>query len=143
ERWHIAVQLTDARDGSLLWKAEFDEDSSRLYAVEGPIAQGLAEALRVNLGANEKQQFAKHYTENAEAHRLYIEGRHYWNKRDQEGCRKAIIRFQQATDIDPTYARAWTGLVDTYSFLGSAYFYLVTPRVDMDKWQAYASRPLS
>ncbi|PYS60192.1 MAG: hypothetical protein DMF74_19365 [Acidobacteria bacterium] len=142
ERWHIAVQLTEARDGSLLWKAEFDEDSSRLYAVEGPIAQGLAQALRVNLGANEKQQFAKHYTENAEAHRLYIEGRHYWNKRDQEGCRKAIMRFQQATDIDPTYALAWTGLADTYAFLGSAYFDPVPPREDMEKARAAAARAL-
>src|SRR5437588_828228 len=142
ERWHIPVQLTDTRDGSLLWKAEFDEDSSRLYAVEGPIAQGLAEALKVNLGANEKQQFAKHYTENAEAHRLYIEGRHYWNKRDQEGCRKAIIRFQQATDIDPTYALAWTGLADTYAFLGSAYFDPVPTREDMEKAKTAAARAL-
>ncbi len=142
ERWHLAVQLTDARDGSLLWKAEFDEDSSRLYAVEGPIAQGLAEALKVNLGANEKQQFAKHYTENAEAHRLYREGRHYWNKRDQEGCRKAIIRFQQATDIDPTYALAWAGLADTYSFLASAYFDPLPPREDMEKAKAAAAKAL-
>jgi tetratricopeptide (TPR) repeat protein len=40
---------------------------------------------------------------------------YHWNKRTEEGIRKALEYFQQAIEKDPTYALAYTGIADCYS----------------------------
>jgi serine/threonine protein kinase/Tfp pilus assembly protein PilF len=56
--------------------------------------------------------------EDGELYRLYLKGRYYWNKRTEDGLRKAIASFYQALDADPNYALAWAGLADAYHQLG-------------------------
>src|SRR5262249_6171787 len=40
-----------------------------------------------------------------------------WNKRTPEDFKRAVELFTAATDKDPTYALAWSGLADTYSMM--------------------------
>lgn len=42
------------------------------------------------------------------AHEDYIKGRFYWNKRTEEGAKRGIQYFQQAIDIEPNYAEAYS-----------------------------------
>ncbi|MFZ0707447.1 MAG: winged helix-turn-helix domain-containing protein [Candidatus Korobacteraceae bacterium] len=53
----------------------------------------------------------------AEAQRLYLEGRFYWDKRTPESLNKAVDLFTQAIVHDPNYAPAYTGLADCYNLL--------------------------
>jgi tetratricopeptide (TPR) repeat protein len=55
---------------------------------------------------------------NPEAHELYLKGRYFWNRRDQDGLNQAVGYFQQAIAKDPGYAVAYAGLADTYGLLG-------------------------
>ncbi len=142
ESIRVTMQLVSARDGSQLWAEQFDGTRSERFAIEDAISQRLAKTLRLSLSDEEQQSLAKHYTENQEAHRLYLKGRHFWNKRDAEGMRKAIECFWQAIDLDPTYALAYVGLADTYAFLGSAYFDALPPSEDMPKAKAAAVKAL-
>jgi DNA-binding SARP family transcriptional activator/Flp pilus assembly protein TadD len=52
------------------------------------------------------------------ARTLYIRGRYWWGRRGRENLFKAIGAFQQALDIDPTYAAAYSGMGDTYAQIG-------------------------
>src|SRR5882724_6574690 len=63
----------------------------------------------------------KRYTRKTEAYQLYLKGRYHWNKYVQTGFKKAIDYFQQAIEIDPTYALAYAGLADTYYRLSNIY----------------------
>jgi len=74
--------------------------------------------LRLQLTRTEKKRLTRRYTENAEAYRLYLKGRHYWNRWTEEGFYKAIEYFQQAVEKDPSYALAYTGVADSYVLLG-------------------------
>lgn len=56
---------------------------------------------------------------NPEAYELYLKGRYEWNKRTEEGLKKGLEYFQQAINLDPTYALAYSGLADSYSVLGN------------------------
>jgi tetratricopeptide (TPR) repeat protein len=47
-----------------------------------------------------------------------MKGRYFWNKRTEDGFRKAIEYFQRAIDKDPNYAEAYAGLADAYMLLG-------------------------
>jgi serine/threonine protein kinase/tetratricopeptide (TPR) repeat protein len=62
-------------------------------------------------------------TSDEEAHRLYVLGRYFFNRRHTEDFFKAIEYFHRATEKDPRYALAYAGLADCYGLLG-AYFKL-------------------
>jgi tetratricopeptide (TPR) repeat protein len=70
------------------------------------------------LTGSEKKQLTKRHTEDAEAYRLYLKGRHHWNRWTEEGFYKAIEYFQQAIGKDRSYALAYTGVADSYVLLG-------------------------
>ena len=51
------------------------------------------------------------------AHKLYLKGRFFWNKRTGNDLKKSIDYFNQAIAIDPKYALAYSGLAEAYVLL--------------------------
>ncbi len=114
----IGTELVDVATGSQLWGAQYDRKPGDIFAVQDEISNEISGKLRLQLTRAEKKRLTRHHTENAEAYRLYLKGRHYWNRWTEEGFYKAIEYFQQAADKDPGYALAYTGLADSYVLLG-------------------------
>jgi eukaryotic-like serine/threonine-protein kinase len=114
----IGTELVDVATGSLLWGAQYDRKPGDIFVVQDEISNEISEKLRLQLTRAEKKRLRKRHTENDEAYRLYLKGRHYWNKWTEEGFYKAIEQFQQAIAIDPGYALAYAGLADSYVLLG-------------------------
>ena len=52
------------------------------------------------------------------AYASYLQGLHHWNKRTPPGYIRSIPLFQQAIDIDLTYALPYAGLANTFILLG-------------------------
>jgi DNA-binding winged helix-turn-helix (wHTH) protein/tetratricopeptide (TPR) repeat protein len=52
---------------------------------------------------------------NPQALRDYILGRHYWSERTNPSVKLGLHYFQAALSIDPTFARAESGVADSYS----------------------------
>lgn len=48
----------------------------------------------------------------SEARRLYLEGRHHWNRRSKENLLKAEVALRKALDLDPTYVDAHLALAE-------------------------------
>jgi DNA-binding winged helix-turn-helix (wHTH) protein/TolB-like protein/Flp pilus assembly protein TadD len=118
DRIRVTLQLIRASDGASLWAGKFDEKYTDIFTVEDQISEQVVKALLPTLTGSEKQQLARHYTEDTEAYQSYIKGRYYWNKRDAEGLKKAIGYFEDAILKDPNYALAYAGLADSYATLG-------------------------
>jgi DNA-binding winged helix-turn-helix (wHTH) protein len=57
-------------------------------------------------------------TNNADAYRAYLQGRHEWNRRSKDSLRRGIEYFQRAAEIDRQFAAAYSGLADCYAALG-------------------------
>jgi serine/threonine protein kinase/tetratricopeptide (TPR) repeat protein len=114
----IGTELVDVATGSQLWGAQYDRESGDIFAVQDEISNEISQKLRLQLTRAEKKRLTRHYTEDAEAYRLYLKGRHHWNRWTEEGFYKAIEYFQQAVEKDPGYALAYTGLADSYVLLG-------------------------
>jgi Flp pilus assembly protein TadD len=49
-----------------------------------------------------------------EAYEAYLKGRYFWNRRNLDGLKKAIVFFQRAVDQNPRYALAYAGLAESY-----------------------------
>jgi tetratricopeptide (TPR) repeat protein len=58
---------------------------------------------------------ARRQTRNAEAHDLYLRGRHFWNQLTPATTKRASEYFARATALDPEYALSWSGLADAYA----------------------------
>jgi serine/threonine protein kinase/Tfp pilus assembly protein PilF len=114
----IGIELVDVATGSQLWGAQYTRKPGDIFAIQDEISNEISGKLRLQLTRTEKKRLTKHHTENAEAYRLYLQGRHYWNRWTEEGFYKAIEYFQQAVETDPRYALAYAGLADSYVLLG-------------------------
>jgi serine/threonine protein kinase/Tfp pilus assembly protein PilF len=114
----IGAELVDVGTGSQLWGGQYDRKPGDIFVVQDDISNEISEKLRLQLTRAEKKRLTKRHTEDAEAYRLYLKGRHHWNRWTEEGFYKAIDYFQQAVEIDSNYALAYSGLADSYVLLG-------------------------
>lgn len=114
----IGTELVDVATGSQIWGAQFDRKPGDIFVIQDEISNEISGKLRLQLTRAEKKRLVRRHTEDAEAYRLYLQGRHHWNRWTEEGFYKAIGYFQQAVEKDPTYALAYTGVAESYILLG-------------------------
>jgi serine/threonine protein kinase/tetratricopeptide (TPR) repeat protein len=115
----VQADLVNTSDGSELWGSHYERKMADLTQLQSDIARDVSKRLRVQLSDERQRRFGSAGTTNAEAYRLYLEGRQLWYGRTTEGLKKSIDLFQQAIAADPNYAMAYAGLGDTYNVIPS------------------------
>ena len=113
DRIRVSAKLLRTSDGKQLWAGQFDEKFTDIFVVQDSISERVAAALKIRLGGKAR----KHSTENVEAYQLYMTGRYHLDKLTPPDIRKSIPYFQQAIDIDPGYALAYTRLAQAFGVL--------------------------
>ena len=113
----ISAELVDAREDRQLWGEQYNRKVADLLAVQDDISREISEKLRLRLTGEEQKRLVKRATKNTEAYQLYLRGRFYWNRRTEEGAKKAIEYFNQAIEKDVGYAQGYAGLADGYIIL--------------------------
>jgi serine/threonine-protein kinase len=136
----VSAELIDVSDNTHLWGEQYNRKSADILIVQDEIAREISDKLKLRLGDKDSERFAKRSTNNTEAYQQYLKGRYHWNKRSAEGLRKAIEYFQQAVDLDPNYAVAYSGLADAYSVLGVFDYSIMPPRDAFPKAKAAAQK---
>jgi TolB-like protein/Tfp pilus assembly protein PilF len=126
-RLRIGVQLTNTRDGYELWSEQYDRELEDVFAIQDEITLAIVAQLKVTLLGDDKAALVKRHTANPEAFNTYWKGRFFWNKRTEDGYRKALSYFEQAIEQDPSYALAYVGVADCYDLMGW-YDYLAPER---------------
>jgi eukaryotic-like serine/threonine-protein kinase len=116
----IGTELMDVTKLSQLWGAQYNRKMADIFVLQEEIAREITEKLRLQLTGEEKKRLTRRGTGNKEAYQLYLKGRYWWNKRTEDGFKKAIDFFQRAIENDPAYAPAYAGLADCYVLLGAA-----------------------
>jgi DNA-binding winged helix-turn-helix (wHTH) protein/tetratricopeptide (TPR) repeat protein len=142
DRLRVTVQLVNVDNGATAWAEKFDGTLDDVFGVEDAIAERVASALADRLSAADRSRLSKRHTGSPEAHRWYLMGRYYWNRRTEESLRQAIDCFTRALASDPGYALAYAGLADAYTLLGSYSYGAVHPRDVTPLARAAAARAL-
>ena len=114
ERIRVTARLVRVADGRHLWSSQFDEKFTDIFALQDAICERVARELALNLRGEKRERLTKHYTVNADAYQLYLKGRYYWYKSTPQDSLKARESFEQAIDLDPSFALAFCGLADYY-----------------------------
>ena len=137
----IRTELIDAAHDAHLWSEQYNRNLSDLLVMQDDISREISVKLRLRLTGEGQERLIKRHTESAAAYQLYLKGRYFWNKRNEEGVRKGIEYLQQAIDTDPLYALAYSGLADCYIVLGAP-LNAVPPKEAFSKANAAALKAL-
>jgi len=113
----IKTELIKVSDGSQIWGEEYNSSVTDILSVQDEVSRKISESLRVRLSGEDEERLARRYSKDAEAYQLYLKGRYFWNKRNEEGFRNGIEFFKRAEEKDPTFALAFSGLADSYALL--------------------------
>jgi TolB-like protein/DNA-binding winged helix-turn-helix (wHTH) protein len=139
----ISAELIQLKDHTHIWSREYDRKLSNLLTLQSEIAQEIAgEILRTLNNKNSKEAVRQIpiTPEAYEAYDLYLKGLYFWNKRSPEGFEKAVDYFQKAVNKDPSNARAYVGLADSYALIGG---YTGVPPVNfVEKARAASQRAI-
>lgn len=115
EHWRIICKLIRAHDQSQIWSASYDSQPQSMLAFQRELSATIAEQIRVRLSPERLSVWAQRQTTDAEAYDLYLRGRFFWNQLTPPTNRRAIEYYGRATERDPEYALAWSGLADAYA----------------------------
>lgn len=114
----VTVQMVDAVTEGHLWAQNFDRQMDDIFGIQTDIARHVAKSLKVKLLQPEVKRMESRTPVNATAYAAYLKGRTLLVSRTEEDIKAAKEIFESAIKIDPTYAPAYSGLADAYSFLG-------------------------
>ena len=122
----IAARLTQANTGEEIWSENYTRELKDVFAVQTELAATIVEQLKGQLTNGvagpvmkaeiqaQVQAAEKGGTKNVEAHQHYLQGRFYLNRYSEKAVSDALIEFQRAVKLDPSFALAWAGVADTH-----------------------------
>jgi len=101
EQLSISAELMDIRSKTHLWGEKYSRTFSDIFAIEGEIAQQIAEKLQIHLMPEEKKRLGKPSAQSTRAYELCLRSRHHRNLFTQKGFGRAIEYLEQALVEDP------------------------------------------
>lgn len=111
----VTVRLVTISNGKTIWSGEFEKIVQDELRLQDEIALKVADALAINLDPTERRSLTKRYTDNREAYEAYLRGRFFFDKRESDDYKKAIVEYERAIELDQNYALAYSGLGDVYA----------------------------
>jgi TolB-like protein/DNA-binding winged helix-turn-helix (wHTH) protein/Flp pilus assembly protein TadD len=142
DRVRITAQLIEASTDRHLWSQSYEGELRDALALQSSVASAVADEIRITLSSHEQAALKNIQVVNPEAYESYLKGRYFWNKRTASGLTTALAYFNQSIVQDPTFARAYSGLADTYSLLGDWQFAVMSSKEALPKAKAAAVHAL-
>jgi TolB-like protein/DNA-binding winged helix-turn-helix (wHTH) protein/Tfp pilus assembly protein PilF len=140
DKLRITAQLIDARTDRHLWAEDYNRDLRDVVAVQDEVARRIAQEISTTLTPEERAQLTSQRPVNPEAYEAYLRGRYFWNKRTEEGMKKAIGYFEQSMGKEPNSPLAYDGLADCWLSLG--WYGYLSPKEAFPRAKAAAMRAL-
>jgi tetratricopeptide (TPR) repeat protein len=142
EEIRVTAQLYDVRQQRSLWTGKFDEKKSNIFSVQDAISEQIAKELAGKIQTDAPVLTEGKYTKNIEAHQAYSMGLFHWNKRSDDGLKKAVSDFQTAIEKDPEFVLAHAYLADTYTLIAYYRFDFMSAEEAREKAKTAAEKAL-
>lgn len=114
-RIRVTSKLVRASDQVQIWSATYDSEPKSMLAFQRELSTTIAQQIRLRLSPERLNALARRQAHNPEAYDAYLQGRYYWNLFTPATTRKAVECYARATQLDPNYALAWSGLADAFA----------------------------
>ena len=106
----LSMQLVDVEDGRLLWTQTYHQRLALLAESQKEWARALVGAVTEKT-RNPSSRKARNPA-NEQARVYYTQARELWSKYTDQTLEQSLKLFRQATQADPAFAPAWSGLAD-------------------------------
>jgi adenylate cyclase len=128
-RLRVTAQLVNVADGCHLWSASYDREWENIFAIQDEISQKVVHALEVELSERERGILGRPPAHSIEAYEFYLRARQFFYKSKRKSIQCALEMLARAAGKDPTYAQAWAGMADCYSYL---YMYFDNDQLNLE-----------
>jgi TolB-like protein/class 3 adenylate cyclase len=105
-RVRITGQLIDASTGAHLWADRFDGELADVFDLQDHITSNVVGALAPKLERAEIERAKRKSTDSLDAYDCYLRGMADFHLFTKAGHDDALMYFQRATEIDPSFASA-------------------------------------
>jgi adenylate cyclase len=102
----VAVQLTDATQGTVLWSDQHDGRAAQVFEIQDRIVRRVVASLQVRVTQLEEERALSAPVESLEAYDLVLRARALIRKRDRAANREARTLLARARTLAPDYAEA-------------------------------------
>ncbi|MFO7527007.1 MAG: protein kinase [Ignavibacteriaceae bacterium] len=104
----VNARLVDSETGENLWAETYDRQYKDIFEIQSDLAQKIANALQIKLGAEEIVSLQTEPTENMLAWDYFRKGKYFWEvSYNFEGNIKSAEMFTKACSLDTSFTLAW------------------------------------
>jgi TolB-like protein/Tfp pilus assembly protein PilF len=137
DRVRITARLVETAGETHLWSDAYDRDLTDCLAVQTDVAARIARSLAMELTPSVEPKAPC----DSGAYQTYLKGRYYWNKPFDDGLKEAIVYYQRALDVSPSFGAAHAALARAH--ICRAEFYHGLPRQALKEAEASALQALA
>ena len=113
----ITATLVRTSDGEQEWSKAYDGTLADVFDLQESCARDIAVELKVALVAGSGNRLVAKASDSPQAYALFVEAQTLVNRRVGDSLPRAIALLQQATALDPNFARAWSKQAVAYAVL--------------------------
>jgi serine/threonine-protein kinase len=134
KRLRVTARLVNTTDGFTVWSDMYERDATDVFKVQDEISNAIVAAISPELTGTPSSATTTpaptpagtavasappvgRGTSDLQAYDLYLRGRYFFDKRGEAGLRRALDYFQQASQKDTNFARAYAGIANVYALL--------------------------
>jgi tetratricopeptide (TPR) repeat protein len=115
---HVNVQLINGQTDAHVWAPSYDRNLEHIFAVEGEVAQSVADVLKVKLLPAQVEKLRALPTQNEKAYDLFLKGEYARDRAWQSGTYEEMLKpaasyYREAIALDPQFALAFAQLAET------------------------------
>lgn len=118
DRVRITAKLIHLSQERILWAESYERDLSNISKLQSEIVLVVADEIKIKVRNQEQARLARVRPVNPRAYEEFLRGRYLQAKMNPGDMRRALVYFQHALQIDPSYAPAYIGIVDCYTIGG-------------------------
>ena len=109
-RIRVTAQLVEAESGKHVWAERYDRDLADIFAVQDEITDAVTVAVAPAIADAERQRAMRKAPESLDVWAAYQRGLWHLSKATPDDDAIAQDLFQQAIDLDPTFAGSYSAL---------------------------------
>ncbi|MCB9289942.1 MAG: helix-turn-helix domain-containing protein [Lewinellaceae bacterium] len=113
----LSIQLIEASTDRHLWSEQYNRQATDIFHLQAEVARKIADEIQAIITPEEEERIEEVPTENLEAYDAFLKGLDLSNQGTREGLLQAIPYYEQATRLDPEFARPYAGLAIDYYYL--------------------------
>jgi adenylate cyclase len=120
-RGRVTAQLVEAEAGNHVWADRYDRNLTDIFALQDEITEAVTAAIAPAIADAERQRAMRKSPGSLDAWAAYQRGFWHFSKGTPDDNTLAEKFFQQAIDVDPSFAGGYTGLAYAQTRAAAAY----------------------